>query len=116
MLQQHGLGARPYDCSQCGLKFFFRAELDHHVVVFHSIREDISSAQDRKLQNETQESEKRIAASDKVTIKEEIQQSNEDEDINVDINDKSEKLEETSRNIESESEEIRTQPPKSESE
>lgn len=26
----HGLAARPYDCARCGLKFFFRAELDNH--------------------------------------------------------------------------------------
>lgn len=115
MLQQHGLGARPYDCSHCGLKFFFRAELDHHVAVFHSTRENISSPQDRKTQNEIQDCEKHTEASDKVTIKEEIRQS-EDEDINVDINGKSEKLEKGSRNLESESEEIRTELPKSESE
>ncbi|GLH11418.1 Uncharacterized protein GBIM_16200 [Gryllus bimaculatus] len=27
---QHGLHARPYDCSRCALRFFFRAELEHH--------------------------------------------------------------------------------------
>lgn len=26
----HGLASRPYDCARCGLKFFFRAELDNH--------------------------------------------------------------------------------------
>jgi hypothetical protein len=27
---EHGLAARPYDCSRCSLRFFFRAELDNH--------------------------------------------------------------------------------------
>lgn len=26
----HGLDSRPYECSQCQMKFFFRAELDNH--------------------------------------------------------------------------------------
>ncbi|XP_023231301.1 zinc finger protein 423-like [Centruroides sculpturatus] len=26
----HGLNSRPYDCSQCHQRFFFRAELEHH--------------------------------------------------------------------------------------
>lgn len=29
-LPEHAAAARPYDCARCGLKFFFRAELDNH--------------------------------------------------------------------------------------
>jgi len=32
MVMDHGLHSRPYDCSYCHLKFFFRAELDNHMV------------------------------------------------------------------------------------
>ena len=34
MFDQHGgaAGLRPYDCSRCHLKFFFRAELDNHLL------------------------------------------------------------------------------------
>lgn len=30
---EHGLASRPYDCTQCHLKFFFRAELENHMIV-----------------------------------------------------------------------------------
>lgn len=30
---EHGLDARPYDCTDCSQKFFFRAELDNHSFV-----------------------------------------------------------------------------------
>jgi hypothetical protein len=30
MVGEHGLHSRPYDCTNCHLKFFFRAELDNH--------------------------------------------------------------------------------------
>lgn len=33
---EHGLAARPYDCSHCGLRFFFRAELDNHTLGHHA--------------------------------------------------------------------------------
>lgn len=29
---EHGSNYRPYDCSQCAKKFFFRAELDNHLI------------------------------------------------------------------------------------
>lgn len=29
---EHGSNYRPYDCSQCSKKFFFRAELDNHLI------------------------------------------------------------------------------------
>lgn len=32
-LPEHASAARPYDCARCGLKFFFRAELDNHAFV-----------------------------------------------------------------------------------
>ncbi|KOB78463.1 Uncharacterized protein OBRU01_02025 [Operophtera brumata] len=32
-LPEHASAPRPYDCSRCGIKFFFRAELDNHAFV-----------------------------------------------------------------------------------
>ncbi|XP_041975177.1 zinc finger protein 423 homolog [Aricia agestis] len=32
-LPEHAAAPRPYDCNRCGLKFFFRAELDNHAFV-----------------------------------------------------------------------------------
>ncbi|XP_068626726.1 zinc finger protein 423 homolog [Battus philenor] len=32
-LPEHASAPRPYDCARCGLKFFFRAELDNHAFV-----------------------------------------------------------------------------------
>ncbi|XP_052739969.1 zinc finger protein 423-like isoform X2 [Bicyclus anynana] len=32
-LPEHASAPRPYDCGRCGLKFFFRAELDNHAFV-----------------------------------------------------------------------------------
>ncbi|XP_047021367.1 zinc finger protein 423 homolog isoform X1 [Helicoverpa zea] len=32
-LPEHSSAPRPYDCARCGLKFFFRAELDNHAFV-----------------------------------------------------------------------------------
>lgn len=32
MHQEHGGNAKPYDCNLCNQKFFFRAELDNHMV------------------------------------------------------------------------------------
>lgn len=29
---EHGLHARPYDCNLCSEKYFFRAELDNHLI------------------------------------------------------------------------------------
>ena len=29
-MPEHGAASRPYDCPRCGVKFFFRAELDNH--------------------------------------------------------------------------------------
>ena len=116
MLQQHGLGARPYDCSRCGLKFFFRAELDHHETVFHSLREGLSS-HDKKIQNEIQSSEQGNEACDKVTVKVEVRQNSEDDDNNTDINNKLVKQEQSSLKLEqSESEKIQTDLAKSEAE
>lgn len=87
MIQQHGLGARPYDCNFCELKFFFRAELDQHIGVFHSAREQVASPQDhKKINDSTQNFEKEQELLEKVTVKEEIGQTNEDEEISVDVN------------------------------
>ncbi|VVC91973.1 unnamed protein product [Leptidea sinapis] len=32
-LPEHPTASRPYDCGRCGLKFFFRAELDNHALI-----------------------------------------------------------------------------------
>ncbi|CAK1602060.1 unnamed protein product [Parnassius mnemosyne] len=32
-LPEHASAPRPYDCARCGIKFFFRAELDNHAFV-----------------------------------------------------------------------------------
>lgn len=35
---EHGSNSKPYDCNLCPEKFYFRAELDHHLVD-HDLRE-----------------------------------------------------------------------------
>ena len=92
MLQEHGLDARPYDCSKCTLKFFFSAELDHHVLTFHRPGEEIhSSSVESAHETKTRESKKRIE--DDVTVKEEVvqggkekeqEEEEEEEEVNVD--------------------------------
>lgn len=80
LLQEHGLGARPYDCPKCTLKFFFNAELDHHILTFHHPRDEIhiSSAENEMKNRESDGG---------VTVKEEVMQSKEEEEeeeVNVD--------------------------------
>lgn len=53
MLQEHGLGARPYDCTYCGLKFFFRTELDHHYLKFHPVQEQLDPKNTETSNQET---------------------------------------------------------------
>lgn len=86
MLQEHGLDARPYDCSKCTLKFFFSAELDHHVLTFHRPGEEIHSSSTENAHEKNCESEKHDGG---VTVKEEVMQSGkeeeeEEEEVNVD--------------------------------
>jgi len=38
---EHGLHTRPYDCTHCHLKFFFRAELENHIVSHEEIKRSI---------------------------------------------------------------------------
>ena len=38
---EHGLHSRPYDCTQCHLKFFFRAELENHIFTHEDIKKAI---------------------------------------------------------------------------
>ena len=87
MLQQHGLGARPYDCSHCSLKFFFRIELDQHMVTAHRGIESSSSpvdvGQETTTENRNKDSDSRSV---NVTVKEEVMNSIEDEEVNVDGN------------------------------
>jgi len=83
MLQEHGLDARPYDCSKCTLKFFFSAELDHHVLTFHHPGEEIHPSSDENArETKTRDPEKRDGG---VTVKEEVVQGGkEEEEVNVD--------------------------------
>lgn len=87
MLQEHGLGARPYDCSKCTLKFFFRAELDHHMLTFHRPGDASSPTENVQNANETKtrDTEERVC-DEEITVKEELlpDAAEEDEEINVD--------------------------------
>uniref|UniRef100_A0A1I8Q3D1 C2H2-type domain-containing protein n=2 Tax=Stomoxys calcitrans TaxID=35570 RepID=A0A1I8Q3D1_STOCA len=38
---EHGINSKPYDCNLCPEKFYFRAELDHHLID-HDLRESSS--------------------------------------------------------------------------
>lgn len=86
MLQEHGLDARPYDCSKCTLKFFFSAELDHHVLTFHRPGEEIHPSSSENAREKNHEPEKREG---NVTVKKEVMQGGkeeeeEEEEVNVD--------------------------------
>ncbi|KAK1124385.1 hypothetical protein K0M31_006749 [Melipona bicolor] len=102
MLQEHGLGARPYDCSECTLKFFFRAELDHHMLTFH--RSGDVPSPSKNTQNTTEikkkDAEKRNC-DEGVTVKEEmvLGAAAEEEEINVD-----EQIEQDGQNADQQSE------------
>lgn len=86
MVQEHGLGARPYDCSKCTLKFFFTTELDHHILTFHRTEESkIASAETNARETEEREPEKRDCDGS-VTVKEEVMQIAEEEEEEVEIN------------------------------
>lgn len=37
----HGSNAKPYDCSRCAAKFFFRAELDHHAFTHEPLTKEV---------------------------------------------------------------------------
>lgn len=81
MVQEHGLGARPYDCSKCTLKFFFTTELDHHILTFHRPGEDpapVENAQEIKDRN----------CDDNVAVKEEVMQVDEEEEEEVNVDDR----------------------------
>lgn len=45
---EHGLHTRPYDCSLCHLKFFFRTELDNHMVTHEQLKELLSKSNNGK--------------------------------------------------------------------
>ena len=87
MLQEHGLGARPYDCSQCTLKFFFRAELDHHMLTFHRPGDvpPPSKSTQNTIEIKKKDAEERNC-NEGVTVKEEMvpRTTEEEEEINVD--------------------------------
>lgn len=85
MVQEHGLGARPYDCSKCTLKFFFTTELDHHVLTSHRPGENPSPAENAR---ETKDRDAEARNCDgNVAVKEEVMQvdeEEEEEEVNVD--------------------------------
>lgn len=37
----HGNNAKPYDCSRCPAKFFFRAELEHHAFMHEPLTKEV---------------------------------------------------------------------------
>lgn len=41
MEEIHGTNAKPYDCSRCTAKFFFRAELEHHAFMHEPLTKEI---------------------------------------------------------------------------
>lgn len=75
MQDEHGENSKPYDCSRCTLKFFFRAELEHHSFMHEPILKEIP---DKILAHEPEISMKEGSLSPK--IKEEINQDNEEEE------------------------------------
>lgn len=97
MVQEHGLGARPYDCSKCTLKFFFTTELDHHILTFHRPGESSSPAE-----NAHETKDRNIEAHNcdgNVAVKEEVMHVNEEEEeeeVNVDDRVAQEEREDTS--------------------
>lgn len=81
------MGARPYDCSKCTLKFFFRAELDHHVLTFHRPGEEAHSSPTENAREAKNCEAKERDCDNGVTIKKEVIQGGEeeeDEEVNVD--------------------------------
>lgn len=42
-MNEHGAAAMPYDCNMCTAKFFFRSELEHHLIDHESGRLTIAS-------------------------------------------------------------------------
>lgn len=61
MNDQHGANSKPYDCNRCTVKYFFRAELDHHSFVHESA--SATASNDLALMNENSNSVDRDVAS-----------------------------------------------------
>ncbi|XP_036330098.1 zinc finger protein 423 homolog [Rhagoletis pomonella] len=49
-MHEHGLQFRPYDCNNCSDKFFFRAELEHHLLA-HEIQ-DVGELRNMDISND----------------------------------------------------------------
>ncbi|XP_018793118.1 PREDICTED: zinc finger protein 423 homolog [Bactrocera latifrons] len=49
-MHEHGLQSRPYDCNLCSEKFFFRTELEHHLLS-HEKRQLLESKNKEKCEN-----------------------------------------------------------------
>lgn len=43
-MNEHGIGSMPYDCNKCSAKFFFRSELEHHIIDHENGRIVMSTA------------------------------------------------------------------------
>lgn len=87
---EHGSSYRPYDCSQCSKKFFFRAELDNHLIDHENGR--IAVATDDKLNRmplkyiPPKPTECDDVDDDRVDIKSEASKSNaEDDDEYIEV-------------------------------
>lgn len=81
MFDQHGgaAGLRPYDCSRCHLKFFFRAELDNHLL------SHVESQSHHEPADETSE-RSRMEEDKPIEVSEESGSLNEEEEIDEDDN------------------------------
>ena len=83
MFEQHGgaAGLRPYDCSRCHLKFFFRAELDNHLLS-HTQSQPVTESTERPSQLE--EEQKPVEDSEESrSVDEEEEMNDEDDNISV---------------------------------
>lgn len=84
MVQEHGLGARPYDCSKCTLKFFFATELDHHMLTFHRPGENPPSIENMRETKDRELEERNCDGN--MTVKEETMQVDEEEEEEEEVN------------------------------
>lgn len=92
MLDQHGgaAGLRPYDCSLCHHKFFFRAELDNHLLS-HVVQQQ----QEAEVRQEQIEEERREEDDDDDEDKQEIDVLSKEEELCNSLNGEEEGGEET---------------------
>lgn len=91
MFDQHGdaTALRPYDCSLCHHKFFFRAELDNHLLSHAQQQsaeiQETESAVDKKEEEESQEKIDVVEESDQMNTNEDEEDMDDDEDDNISV-------------------------------